>query len=48
MKFVSSHVAGAVLSALILLILPVAPAKAFVDPPTFSPAQPLAGQSIQM
>ncbi len=35
-------------AALVLLVLPFAPASAFVDPPTFSPTQPNAGQAIDM
>ncbi|HET9047976.1 MAG TPA: hypothetical protein VFN29_03290 [Chiayiivirga sp.] len=35
-------------AALVLLVLPFAPASAFVDPPTFSPTQPYAGQAIDM
>ena len=34
--------------ALTLLVLPVMSASAFVDPPTFSPTQPYAGQSVDM
>ncbi len=36
------------LAVLVLLVLPFTQASAFVDPPTFSPAQPYAGQSIDM
>mgnify|MGYP000853085568 CR=1 FL=1 len=48
MKIVHVRVWRGLAVMLALLVLPLAPALAFVDPPTFSPAQPYAGQSIEM
>ena len=36
------------MAILALLVFPVMSASAFVDPPTFSPAQPYAGQLVDM
>ena len=47
MKDLRARVWRAVL-VLALLMLPVMSASAFVDPPSFSPVQPYAGQSVDM
>ena len=48
MKSVDMGVWGRLAIMLALLVFPLAPVSAFVDPPTFSPAQPYAGQAIDM
>ncbi len=48
MKTTHVRIWKALVMALVLFMLPFASASAFVDPPTFSPAQPYAGQPIDM
>jgi hypothetical protein len=48
MKTTHVRIWKALATALALFVLPFSSASAFVDPPTFSPAQPYAGQSIDM
>jgi hypothetical protein len=48
MKTTHVRIWKALATALVLFMLPFASASAFVDPPTFSPAQPYAGQPIEM
>lgn len=48
MKTTHVRIWKALATALVLFMLPFASASAFVDPPTFSPAQPYAGQPIDM
>lgn len=48
MKATHVRIWKALTTVLVLFMLPFASASAFVDPPTFSPAQPYAGQPIDM
>ena len=48
MKTTHVRIWKALATALALFVLPFSSASAFVDPPTFSPAQPYAGQPIDM
>ncbi|MEJ1250181.1 hypothetical protein [Denitratimonas tolerans] len=48
MKTAHVRIRRALTTVLVLLMLPFASASAFVDPPTFSPAQPYAGQPVDM
>lgn len=48
MKTAHVRIRKALVMAFVLFMLPFASASAFVDPPTFSPAQPYAGQPVDM